>query len=716
MSATSNGYTLTTVISVASSNAATNTSVINYKIELYNFSNSFDDRCWAAIEVNGTAVNSFENTWQDQLTTPSTGTYLEGSTTVSHNATGEGTVTASSYFYTAGQGSSYPYAVPFTGYTAGTSINLPNLPRVPLAPAAPTATRSGTNVTVTSAVASNAGGSPTPPSITAYQYRESLNGTTWGAEASLTMPSRSITLTGRSATSFYYYQTRAYNSEGWGPWSATTTLSAPPVITSVNIPSEGYIGEPYVGSVSATNATSYAVSSSYGNGLPPGLAISNSGVIAGTPLLTGPYTFMINVTGPGGTVTTAAQYITIGATGPWVRVAATNKTITAASLTALGVATVTAATHGITQYNQPITISGLTSTSAALNGRWNVIAFDTNTVTFLAPPTAVFSGTASGTLSTVYKRGAIKIKGWSTPWALKQSPSAGTIWGATKANSLWVATGASGVLMTGASSDATTWALRTSGTTNTLSNAAYGLDLWVVVGANGTIITSNNGTSWTARTSGTTWNLNAVQYANSTWVAVGANGTILTSTNGTTWTARTSGTTQTFYGVAYGNSLWVAVGINGVLYTSPDATTWTSRTSGYSNGFLADAIYANGSWQIVGSSGRFLTSANGITWTAATVGTTDLYAISYGSGQWVVVGSGGTAYSSTDKVNWTVQPSSFGTTNINYLFYDSVEAKFLAVGDSGKTSTGSYGWQQGHLRVYDSAYTASDGKHWKPIF
>ena len=67
MSATSNGYTLTTVISVASSNAATNTSVINYKIELYNFSNSFDDRCWAAISFDGgtTAVNFFNNTWQE---------------------------------------------------------------------------------------------------------------------------------------------------------------------------------------------------------------------------------------------------------------------------------------------------------------------------------------------------------------------------------------------------------------------------------------------------------------------------------------------------------------------------------------------------------------------------------------------------------------------------------------------------------------------------
>jgi hypothetical protein len=231
--------------------------------------------------------------------------------------------------------------------------------------------------------------------------------------------SRQVVLTGKSASSFYYYQTRAYNGDGpnggWGAWSPTATLSAPPVFTTINIPSEGYIGQAYTGTVTATNTTSYVVNSIYGNKLPPGLSINNSGNISGTPLLTGPYTFMIDAIGPGGTITTSAQYITIGATGPWVRVAATNKAITAASLTALGVATVTASAHGITEYNQPITISGLTSTSSALNGRWNVIAFDTNTVTFLAPPTAVFSGAASGTLSTVYKRGVIKVKlssGW----------------------------------------------------------------------------------------------------------------------------------------------------------------------------------------------------------------------------------------------------------------------------------------------------------------
>ena len=63
------------------------------------------------------------------------------------------------------------------------------------------------------------------------------------------------------------------------------------------------------------------------------------------------------------------------------------------------------------------------------------------------------------------------------------------------------------------------WIVFHSGTSEHLRDVAYGNSLWVAVGANGTILTSPNGTSWTSRTSGTSEHLWGVAYADGIWVA-----------------------------------------------------------------------------------------------------------------------------------------------------------------------------------------------------
>ena len=73
----------------------------------------------------------------------------------------------------------------------------------------------------------------------------------------------------------------------------------------------------------------------------------------------------------------------------------------------------------------------------------------------------------------------------------------------------FVAVGASGTILT--SDNGTTWTSRTSGTSVTLQNVTYGNSLFLAVGESGTILTSSdNGTTWTSRTSGTTYTLKDV--------------------------------------------------------------------------------------------------------------------------------------------------------------------------------------------------------------
>ena len=137
-------------------------------------------------------------------------------------------------------------------------------------------------------------------------------------------------------------------------------------------------------------------------------------------------------------------------------------------------------------------------------------------------------------------------------------PQGNNLWGVTYGNSIFVAVGDGGTILT--STDGVNWTIRTSGTIYWLDGVTCGNNTFVVVGYGGTILTSTDGASWIIRTSGTTKDLYGISFANNTFVTVGDAGTILTSPDGVNWTIRTSGTTTDLNGVTYGNNTFVAVG------------------------------------------------------------------------------------------------------------------------------------------------------------
>lgn len=122
------------------------------------------------------------------------------------------------------------------GSASGSSTQpVTDISRPPQAPpTAPGIFRStdGTTITITSAVAPDATGSPTPPAITNYKYRYSTNNATWtevtgmGTDRVDTFgPTVPITVL---STQIYYFQTAATNSEGYGAWSTSATSAGVP--------------------------------------------------------------------------------------------------------------------------------------------------------------------------------------------------------------------------------------------------------------------------------------------------------------------------------------------------------------------------------------------------------------------------------------------------------------------------------------------------------
>jgi len=127
--------------------------------------------------------------------------------TVTHNSTGERTVTASARLSNSYAGT----------HDVSVSLRLNRIPQLPDAPsAAPTVARSGSTLTVTSAPADGNGST-----ILDYMIAWRLNGGSWSYPTG-----RTISLTGVPG-GVYTFQSRARTSRGWGPYSTARTYTMP---------------------------------------------------------------------------------------------------------------------------------------------------------------------------------------------------------------------------------------------------------------------------------------------------------------------------------------------------------------------------------------------------------------------------------------------------------------------------------------------------------
>src|SRR5262249_37572461 len=95
----------------------------------------------------------------------------------------------------------------------------------------------------------------------------------------------------------------------------TLTVAAGLTITTASLPT-GVVSTPYMATVAASGGTApYTFSISSMAGLPPGLTMSNSGNISGTPSMTGRFTFTVLATDASTPTQMATMQYTIAING-----------------------------------------------------------------------------------------------------------------------------------------------------------------------------------------------------------------------------------------------------------------------------------------------------------------------------------------------------------------------------------------------------------------
>ncbi|PXV59883.1 Putative Ig domain-containing protein [Dyella jiangningensis] len=271
------------------------------------------------------------------------------SVAVGTNAT-HGTATASgtSITYTPVVGyagpDSFTYTASNTGGTSSPATVTVTVspPTITYAPAAPTHARAG--VAYSQSIASASGGKA--------PYTYAL--TTGSLPAGITLGSNgTLSGTPTAVGTFAFTVTATDSSTGTGPFSAspasvTLVVDAPSLALSPGTLPDATLHTAYAQTVTGSGGTApYAYSVSAG-ALPPGLSLSSSGVLSGTPTTNGSYNFSI-----------AATDATTGAGAPFAATQAYSMTVSSPTIV-LSPASLPVSTVA-TAYSQAITASGGTA-------------------------------------------------------------------------------------------------------------------------------------------------------------------------------------------------------------------------------------------------------------------------------------------------------------------------------------------------------------------
>jgi hypothetical protein len=207
--------TLYLTVTEASTDAATNTSVVSFSLSVVgnNASYNLNSGSTWSVTINGT---TYSGTWTYDFRSDNTKTLKSSTQSVTHDANGSKTITVS--------GTAYGLSTIGTGTITSKSFTLTDFSRLPAAPAAPSLALNGSNpmvIDITSAESPAL--SPVGPDITDYEYQISTDDATWDAAVSMgTDRSFSHTTT---VPGLYYVQTRAVSSEGSGAWSASSSIT-----------------------------------------------------------------------------------------------------------------------------------------------------------------------------------------------------------------------------------------------------------------------------------------------------------------------------------------------------------------------------------------------------------------------------------------------------------------------------------------------------------
>ncbi len=331
-------------------------------------------------------------------------------------------------------GGSYTFTVTATNAFGTSGASPPSTAVVPYSvPAAPTVSSAvaGTGRAVLTWSTPAANGSR----ITGYVVTPYIAGV---AQTPITFATaaNTQTVTGLTAGTAYTFTVAAINAAGTGPASAPSSIVTPnaaPTLTFAAPPS-GQVAVSYSQQLTVTNGTapfSWAVT---GGSLPPGLTLSSSGLLSGTPTAAGSSTFTVQVTDASGSTASRSLTVTIaaapsisftpaagevsvaysqqptltGGTGPitW--------SITAGSLPAgLTISPTTGLISGTP------TASGSFSVTIAATDAFNVTAQRTVTIVIAALPTFTATTPPAGQIGVGYST-VLEVTGGTAPltWAL----------------------------------------------------------------------------------------------------------------------------------------------------------------------------------------------------------------------------------------------------------------------------------------------------------
>jgi len=282
---------------------------------------------------------------------------------------------------------------------------------------------------------------------------------------------------------------------------------------------------------------------------------------------------------------------------------------------------------------------------------------------------------------------------WANPY-----PIGNELTSVTYANSIFVATGADGAIIT--SADGETWDIQDSGTSSYLDGATW-LDgkFWCV--GNGVILNSTDGINWINPNSGSGFPGRNIGYNGSRYVIPSGVTIRYSDDDGVTWNMINlmavlgwSGY-RTMYDIVWDGSQFVVIGDSGTVVTSPDGEIWTEQTTPVT-AHLKAITYDGSTFVAIGNGGAVITSPNGISWTQRTSGTaSQLLDITWGGSQFVAVGNPSSAgenicvLTSPDGVSWTKHDDDFRASFAGVAYNGS--SKYVAVGFSGAIAVSNDG-------------------------
>ena len=270
--------------------------------------------------------------------------------------------------------------------------------------------------------------------------------------------------------------------------------------------------------------------------------------------------------------------------------------------------------------------------------------------------------------------------------------------GAATDGTAYVLVGQGGAIYT-AALDGSAKVMQSSGTQVDLYSVAYGAGIYVATGASGILLTSSNGAAWQQHFSPTGGALDKVIFANNQFYAIGQTAVLLSS-DGLSWTLSDHTTAMCnndvendnyLQHISYADSKLVVTATTGCMKTSTDnGTTWVANSASSSDTEEFLGLTHNGTSFVAisrdnGPVIELHTSTNGTSWSQTTI--TDLTSptgLDFAEGVFVTSQSDGDGLhylSSSDGISWS-EGTYTNTPTTTFQFIDYSGSDFITVGDN----------------------------------